>query len=577
MFQRLCKGALQVSKAAVYADENRTPIFNLSFECVLIFKNRVEQSRIDNLTSIDEIELKIENLHEGIRSSKTHLRHFKDLLHKVYCLHVYKGKNKIASMVYLEVAKVNFFEVTDVSADQVAWLSLDFQILQYNLAKYRDPIKADAEFERRCSGFKLNAVLENALEDPAKIFLFAYLGKSTDYARSNYEVYRFVKGTEAGSYKLPSLSKLITSEVIKKGKQSIVQRGGKKPVEPTYQHHTDDEMAVNPSSNNYLKKEVKNDKADLKKALEETVNQTKAKLTIQNPKKVRTKQPKSEVSEEDQHLQEAQSRSDNKEEVLAIQANFSERSSYYEEAEKAQQVFSRQSRNAVDRGALLAQNGESTLHRSRPGINDDLTTSKLKHLLLKDMKKTAIVSEKVPTDESEDSYVEAIFSQVPGTVSKLKPESSKQKITVSAATIRRDSRAKSAARSRVTGKEASIEDLQADEDERFDLPKGKLVAMLSRMEMQNMQQTQECQLNQAELNSLREEHALMVQKSKELKSANRVFKTERDSMTLQIEKLSLENEDLKSKVAELTSIKSELESGSKLLRISFDDTNTKLK
>lgn len=576
MFQRLCKGALQVSKAAVYADDNRTPIFNLSFECVLIFKNRVEQSRTDNLTSIDEIELKITNLHEGIRSSKTHLRHFRDLLHKVYCLHVYKGKNKIASMVYLEVAKVNFFEVTDVSADQVAWLSLDFQILQYNLAKYRDPTKADAEFERRCSGFKLNAVLENALEDPAKIFLFAYLGKSTDYARSNYEVYRFLKGTEAGSYKLPSLSKLITSEVIKKGRQSIVQREGKKPVEPNYQHHTDDEMAVNPSSNNHLKKEVKNVKADHKKALEETVNQTKAKLTIQNPKKVRTKQLKSEVSEEDQHLQEAQSGSDN-EEVLAMQANFSERSSYYEEAEKAQQVFSRQSRNAVVGGALSAQNGESTLHRSRPGINDDLTTSKLKHLLLKDMKKTAIVSEKEPTDESEDSYVEAIFSQVPGTVSKPKPESSKQKITVSAATIRRDSRAKSAARSRVTGREAAIEDLQADEDERFDLPKGKLVAMLSRMEMQNMQQTQECQSNQAELNSLREEHAQMVQKSKELKSANRVFKTERDSVALQIEKLSLENEDLKSKVAELTSIKSELESASKLLRISLDDTNTKLK
>lgn len=210
-------------------------------------------------------------------------------------------------------------------------------------------------------------------------------------------------------------------------------------------------------------------------------------------------------------------------------------------------------------------------------INDDLTTSKLKHLMLQDMKKSGIVSEKEPTDESEDSYVEGIFNQVPGTVSKSKVEGSNRRVQASTATIRRDSRTKSAMRPRESGRQLIAEDLQADEDERFDLPKGKLVAMLSRMEMQSLQKTQEFDSNYNELVNLREQHTKLAEKSSELKSANRKFKSERDSMTLQIERLTKENEDLKAKVSELTSVKSELEVSTRDLRTVVDNTTSQLK
>jgi hypothetical protein len=573
----LCKGAVQVRKAAVYNDERRTPIFTLNFECAVIFKNRVDQFKIDNVTSVEEIDLKIENLNEGIRSAKTNLHAYKDLIHKVYCLHVHKGKQKIASMVYLELAKVNFSEVSEVTSDQVAWLNIDTQILQYQLAKYRGAVGPDQDFEKRISSFKLTSVLENSLESPAKVYIVAFLGKTGDYSKSNCEIYSFIKGTENGYFKLPLASKMILAGVDKIKKCQNGKNILNDENESKSHHFTDDEMKEMASGyarqlgNSPNKTSLKKGAKHLNPSQEYgTISGIISTQNKHNITKTKGKKKAGFRGREDVQSEEEE----NEEENIRENSNNSEGEIFTEEA-KAE--ASRNRKYLLEDRNKSGTQDKSRLDRSRPIINDDHTTSMMKAMHLYDQKKPALLSDKELDDESDDSFVDNIFQKINPGVSKVKDLEQKPGLGQSTATIRRASQTKGSANPRVYDQLITNEEMGADADEKFNLPKGKLVALLSKMEMKNMHQTQAYENNQAELDNLKETLIKLVEKSKNLKSANRNFKFEREKTNKELDRLVTENEELKKKLEESNSERQQLILFSKDIKNQFEDVTSQLK
>jgi len=159
-----------------------------------VFRNKADATRIDNVVDIGEIATRITVFHESLRSTRTNARPLRDQVSKVYCLHLYRGKLKVSSLIYVEYARVDCMDREDLTADQLAWLSLDFQVLEYHLAKFRGIAPPDEDFERKCQGLKLHSLFDNALEMPSKLYILAFLSRKPHHSRSNLCVYQIIQG-----------------------------------------------------------------------------------------------------------------------------------------------------------------------------------------------------------------------------------------------------------------------------------------------------------------------------------------------------------------------------------------------
>jgi hypothetical protein len=582
MFQRLCRGAIQISKTAVYEDVDHTPIFSLSFETLAIFKNRVELSKVDNVKSLEEIATKINNLQEEIRSSKKHIRWYRDLVHKVYCLHIYKGKDKISSMIYLEMAKVNFGEVTEVSADQVAWLSMDFSILQYNLAKYRRTTKRDKDFERNCSRLKLHSILQNALEDPSRVFVLAFLGKSYEFAKSNLDICKIVKATEKGFYSKPveffeqaghNFAKLDEAE------DEEMEVAAKKPSSDNSKSNTptDDEM----KENRLISKRPKSNQGKSSKKTIKTThkNQRHDAIDEEVPKASKTEKQKKKGKEtrnveslyESLNAKNSRVREQNRVDT-SDNDSYSSQDSHHEDPFKSRMTPKEEKRHQSREMA------ETKSSKPKPKINDDALTAKLKTVHLQDMKKSTIVTNKSNDDESEDSFVEKIFDKVHGHQKKTnKPELILAELSRSVKPSKAQGSVKATGRVKTIDSHATGEYLEGDEDERFNLPKGKLVAMLSRLEMKDLQKSQILEGNQAELETLKDDMLRLALKTQTLKSSYKSAKSAQDNLTSINQKLTDENAALKVLVETLTAERSKAQATIAELQSALESTKIDLR
>ena len=201
---RLCKAVLKTAKTTLHSkkqEQSSIPL-TVGFECVSVFRNRADATKIDNVRDLSEISTRLGVFGESLRSTKTNLRTLRDQVTKVYCLHLYKGKDKLSSLIYIEYARVDSMDKPDLTADQLAWLSLDFQVLEYQIAKYRGQIVIDKGFEKKCHGLKLHSLFENALERPSRLFVLAFLGTKREHSRPNMCVYHFLNGGEGGQNSL---------------------------------------------------------------------------------------------------------------------------------------------------------------------------------------------------------------------------------------------------------------------------------------------------------------------------------------------------------------------------------------
>lgn len=578
MFQRLCKGAIQITKTAVYGDVNQTPIFSLSFETVVMFKNRVEISKSENVKSIEDITFKINNIQEEIRSSKKHIRWYRDLVHKVFCLHVFKGKDKISSMIYIEMAKVNFGEVTEVTADQLAWLNMDFQILQYQLARYRGTIDKDRDFERNCRGLKINSVIQNALETPSKVFVLSFLGKSYDFVKANLDVYKMLKSSEKGYYD-PKLIARQTSDLSArelKDQESVDHQEGRSHRSKSG-HHTDDEMRENKHPG---KIRSQGPKSGYKKTI-----QAYSKHQKQNPnqieeefddppvifkstqKKVKTKRSERPLLREERGHHQNTDQSDQSQHMSDNSQDSSDEGGF-NRIQTSKEKTKTQSK--------LQTSSKSS--KPKPRINDDQTTAKLKSVHLQDMKKSNIAANKTDEEDSEDSFVEKIFDKVNGKTKKLAKDDD---ILVDLNKSARNGRGKGIPKgaSRVGTMESHFghDIIDGDEDERFNLPKGKLVAMLSRLEMKDLHRSQLYESNQAELDLLKEDMLKLAKKSQDIKTNFKSARSKLSSLEIDNKKLSDENIFLKNQVETLTKDRTEALSTSEQLQAALDTTRLELR
>jgi hypothetical protein len=581
MFQRLCKGAIQITKTAVYGDVDQTPIFSLCFETVVMFKNRVEISKIDNVKSLEEINYKINNLQEEIRSSKKHIRWYRDLVHKMFCLHVYKGKEKISSMIYIEMAKVNFGEATEVTADQVAWLSLDFQILQYHLAKYRGAIRSDKDFEKKCSRLKINSVLENALETPSKVYVLAFLGKSYDFVKGNLDVYKLLKASEKGYYCKPALpTDLLGTKASKLGEMQAEGHSGDQE-EPRSQKSkssppTDDEMRENKYSAKIVASGSK------KRTLKTGKTSSKDQQTF----------GAHEEREMGEHL--VNFRSTQKKVKSKLQASRDLRrarvgSGNQVGTEESEQVSeqSQESSEDVDFNQLQSSKEKtktqsklqtsSKSSKPRPRVNDDRTTARLKSVHLQDMKKSAIAANKSDYDDSDDSFVGHIFDKVNGYMKKpLKDEPLLAELDKMGKPVRAKVGG-APRRLKTTDGRGDDPALDGDEDERFNLPKGKLVAMLSRLEMKDLQMTQEVESNRAELDTLKQDMLKLALKTQTLKTNYKGAKPKIYSLENENNRLIDENNSLNIQVETLSKEKTRALTTIEELQGALDSTRLELR
>lgn len=552
MFQRLCKGAIQISKTAVYADVDQTPIFTLSFETVVIFKNRVELNRVDKVKSLEDINFKISSLQEEIRTSKKTIRWYRDLIHKVYCLHVYKGKQKISSMIYVEIAKVNFGDVGEVTADQLAWLSMDYQILQYNLGRYRNSVKRDKNFEKNCSRLKLNSILENALEEPSRVFVLAFLGKSYEFVKANLDVYRTLKASEQGIYNKPGFLRDYLASTTRKP-QGIDEDLNQ---EEARSQHTRSQSP----SNDEMKEARLGPKRRIsgqRDTLGPSENKTRGRRTTADYKDDQFDQPF-------ERIKSSQKNNAARERPLAGKPSKSKRYPGVERSDEShdelnqpgesseEEEFERVQRSTAAKVPKSKTQEIIKPSKPRPRINDDRTTAKLKSIQLRDLKKFDIAGYKTDDEESTDSFVENIFDKVIGESKRKdksggfltdlnktgKPGKGQRSLagTGKAKTMQSDSYAEMAA---------------ADEDERFNMPKGKLVAMISRLEMRDLQTTQLLETSQAELETLKEDMLRLALKVQTLKSTYKTAKSNRELLESENRKLADENQTLRQDVESL--------------------------
>ena len=203
LFLKLCRSSLRTAANASKQTKDRpAQSYSLSFEVISIYKNRSTQSKVERVSTLEEILARIAIFHEDIRKSKSNIRTYKDLIHKVYCLHVHLDGRQISSLAYIEMAKSNFQDMQDINPEQLAWLSIDTQVLIYNLWVCRGK-KRDQEFEKKTENLKLANVLSNALEQPSKVYLLLFFGKNTEYSTPNNNIYKLVKCAETGRYSFP--------------------------------------------------------------------------------------------------------------------------------------------------------------------------------------------------------------------------------------------------------------------------------------------------------------------------------------------------------------------------------------
>ena len=183
------------------------------------------------MSKVEEMCTRIANFQEDVRRTKKNLRTYRNLVHRVYCLHLTRNNEQVSTLTLIETAKSNFADMEDISPDQLAWLSIDMQVLIYHIWLSRGK-QRDLAFEKQTTYLKLASVFSNAMKPPARLFLLAFFGKTADFTQANHALYKLIKCGEQGRYSFPAVDGLPDRQKQDERSVSAASKALELPVAP---------------------------------------------------------------------------------------------------------------------------------------------------------------------------------------------------------------------------------------------------------------------------------------------------------------------------------------------------------
>lgn len=162
-------------------------IFTVEVEFESIYNNRGVKSAQGKVASAKELLKAIKDFQESVRNPREHSPNFRDLTHKVLRVSLLKAGVLFSTFSLIEYARVNFQEIEDYQKGGLAFLNLDFQVLQYEIMKSQQ-VLVDKEIEKKTKKLRMKAVLEECLKSPSRLFVMAFISQEAAFREGNLQI-----------------------------------------------------------------------------------------------------------------------------------------------------------------------------------------------------------------------------------------------------------------------------------------------------------------------------------------------------------------------------------------------------